>query len=150
MAVISSDGSAAGIVVNVSANFSQVMSLLHIQNSVSASLKRSGDFGTAEWDGNDPRFLILKRIPKTTEVKKGDTILTSSVSFNFPPGYMVGTISEINFDNANGMYLLKVKTSANFYNLQQVHVIENLDYNEQVKLNAETKVKIEQVKKSPR
>ncbi|MFZ1534635.1 MAG: rod shape-determining protein MreC, partial [Chitinophagaceae bacterium] len=125
-------------------------SLLHIQNSVSASLKRSGDFGTAEWDGNDPRFLILKRIPKTTEVKKGDTVLTSSVSFNFPPGYMVGTISEINFDNANGMYLLKVKTSANFYNLQQVHVIENLDYNEQVKLNAETKVKIEQAKKSPR
>lgn len=56
----------------------------------------------------------IKTDSKTTEVKKGDTILTSSVSFNFPPGYMVGTISEINFDNANGMYLLKVKTSANF------------------------------------
>ena len=148
MAVLSSDGSAVGIVMNVSANFSQVMSLLHIQNSVSVSLKKTGDFGTAEWDGKDPRFILLKRIPKTIEVKKGDTVLTSSVSFNFPPGYMVGTIDEINLDNTTGMYLLKVKTAANFYNLQQVHVFENLEYTEQVKLNAATKTIIEQAKKN--
>jgi rod shape-determining protein MreC len=150
MAVINSDGNAVGVVINVSPNFSQVMSLLHVQNSVSASLKRSGDFGTAEWDGKDPQFLTLKRIPKTVDVKKGDTVLTSSVSFNFPPGYMVGTIAGIKMDNANGMYLLKVKTSANFYNLQQVHVIENIERDEQVKLDAESKRKIEQVKKTPR
>ncbi|MEI2740474.1 MAG: rod shape-determining protein MreC [Chitinophagaceae bacterium] len=150
MAVVSSDGSAVGVVVNVSGNFSQVMSLLHVQNTVSVSLKKTGDFGTAEWDGKDPRYLTLKRIPKTVEVKKGDTVLTSSVSFNFPPGYMVGTISDIKLDNTTGMYLLKVKTAANFYNLQQVHVIENIERAEQVKLFEETKKKIEQVKKNTR
>lgn len=150
MAVVGSDGSAVGVVVNVSANFSQVMSLLHVQNSVSASLKKTGEFGTAEWDGKDPRYITLKRIPKTEEVKKGDTVLTSPVSFNFPPGYMVGTVSDIKLDNTTGMYLLKIKTAANFYNLQQVHVIENIEYEEQRKLNAETKKKIEQVKKTPR
>ncbi len=150
MAVVGSDGSAVGVVVNVSSNFSQVMSLLHVQNSVSASLKRSGDFGTAEWDGKDPRYLQLRRIPKTVDVKKGDTVLTSSVSFNFPPGYMIGTIEDINLDNTTGMYVLKLKTSANFYNLQQVHVIENIERDEQVKLFEETKKKIEQAKKSPR
>jgi rod shape-determining protein MreC len=150
MAVIGSDGSAVGLVVNVSPNFSQVMSLLHVQNTVSASLKRSGDFGTVEWDGKDPGFLTLKRIPKTAEVKKGDTVLTSSVSFNFPPGYIVGTVADVKLDNANGMYLLKIKTAANFYNLQQVHVIENIERDEQVKLFEETKKKIEEVKKAPR
>ncbi|MGQ0737824.1 MAG: rod shape-determining protein MreC, partial [Bacteroidota bacterium] len=85
MAVISSGGAVVGVVVNVSPNFSQVMSLLHVQNSVSASLKRSGDFGTAEWDGKDPRYLILKKIPKTVDLKKGETELTSPVSFNYPP-----------------------------------------------------------------
>ncbi len=150
MAVVGSDGTAVGVVVNVSPNFSQVMSLLHIQNTVSASLKRSGDFGTTEWDGKDPRFLTLKRIPKTVEVKKGDTVLTSSVSFNFPPGYMVGTVADIKLDNTTGMYLLKIKTAANFYNLQQVHVIENVERDEQVKLFEETKKKIEQAKKNPR
>jgi rod shape-determining protein MreC len=150
MAVVGSDGSVVGVVVNVSPNFSQLMSLLHIQSTVSVALKKSGDFGTVEWDGKDPRYLLLKRIPKTVELVIGDTVLTSSVSFNFPPGYMVGTIANIKLDNTSGMYLLKVRTAANFYNLQQVHVIENLEYDEQTRLNAETKKKIEQVKKSPR
>ncbi len=150
MAVVSSDGNAVGVVVNVSGNFSQLMSLLHIQSTVSASLKKTGDFGTVEWDGKDPSYLTLKRIPKTVEVKKGDTVLTSPVSFNFPPGYMVGTVADIKLDNTTGMYLLKIKTAANFYNLQQVHVIENIERTEQVKLFDETKKKIEQVKKTPK
>ena len=150
MAVIGSDGSVVGVVVNVSPNFCQVMSLLHVQHSVSASLKKTGDFGTIEWDGKDPRFLVLKRIPKTVDVKTGDTILTSKVSFNFPPGYIIGTVSDMKLDNTTGMYLLKIKTAANFYNLQQVHIIENVEREEQVKLFDDTKKKIDQVKKNLR
>ena len=150
MAVISSDGSVAGVVVNVSANFSQVMSLLHVQSTVSVALKKSGEFGIIEWDGKDPRYLIVKRIPKTAGTVVGDTILTSSVSFNFPPGYMVGTIADIKLDNTSGMYSLKVKTSANFYKLHQVHVIENIEYGEQTSLNTETRKKIEEVKNKPK
>ncbi len=146
MAVLSSDGAVVGVVVNVSPNFAQVMSLLHVQNSVSASLKRSGDFGTAEWDGKDPRYLVLKKIPKTVEVKKGDTVLTSPVSFNYPPGYIVGTVDAIRLDNTTGMYELKVKTAANFYNLQQVHILENTDFSEQTRLDQETKKKMESAK----
>ena len=150
MAVIGSDGSVVGVVVNVSPNFCQVMSLLHVQHSVSASLKKTGDFGTIEWDGKDPRFLVLKRIPKTVDVKTGDTILTSKVSFNFPPGYIIGTVSGMKLDNTTGMYLLKIKTAANFYNLQQVHIIENVEREEQVKLFDDTKKKIDQAKKNLR
>lgn len=150
MAVISSDGGAVGVVVNVSANFSEVMSLLHVQSTVSVSVKRSGDYGTVEWDGKDPRYLVLKKIPKTVELKIGDTVLTSTISFNFPPGYMVGTVANLKLDNTTGMYQLKLKTAANFYNLQQVHVIENLDYAEQLKLNQDTKKKIDDPKKTPR
>lgn len=150
MAVVGSDGSAVGVVVNVSSNFSQVMSLLHIHNIVSASLKKTGDLGTVEWDGKDPRYLNLKRVPKTVKIALGDTVLTSSVSFNFPPGYMIGTIADIALDKASGMYLIKVKTAANFYNLQQVHVIENLEYVEQTRLNNETLKKMEFAKKNTR
>lgn len=150
MAVINSDGAVVGIVVNTSGNFAQVMSLLHVQNSVSASLKRSGDFGTAEWDGKDPRYLLLKKIPKTVEVKPGDTVLTSPVSFNYPPGYMVGTVTDIKLDNTTGMYLLKIKTAANFYNMEQVHILENLDYAEQTGLNQDTKKKMDAAPKNPR
>lgn len=150
MAVLSSDGAAVGVVVNVSPNFSEVMSLLHIQNTVSVSLKKTGDLGTAEWDGKDPRYLLLKRIPKTADAKPGDTVLTSPVSFNFPPGYMVGTVVDVKLDDASGMYQLKLKTAASFYSLQQVHVIENLDIQEQTLLSQETKKKIEEPKKTVR
>ena len=147
MSVIGSDGSAVGVVVNVSPNFRQVMSLLHIQNKVNASLKKSGEFGTIEWDAKDPRFVTLKNLPKSIEVKKGDTVVTSMYSYNFPPGYMIGTIAEIVPDNSTTFYVLKVKTAANFYNLQQVFAIENLQRDEQVKLAADTKKKIEDTKK---
>jgi rod shape-determining protein MreC len=150
MAVISSDGSAVGVVVNVSPNFCQVMSLLHVQSTISASLKKSGEFGTVEWDGQDPQFLLLKKIPKTVEVQIGDTVLTSPYSYNIPPGYMVGTVAEVKVDNTSGMYVLKVKTAANFYNLHQVHIIENIDLDEQAKLLEETRKKIEEAKKNPR
>lgn len=146
MAVISSDGYPVGIVVNVSNNFSEAMSLLHVQNTVNASLKKGGDFGTLQWDGKDSRYLTLKNIPKSADVKKGDTVLTSAYSYNFPPGYIIGTVADITMDNVTGFFTLKVKTAANFFDLQQVYIIENLQYDEQVQLFNDTKKKIEQPK----
>lgn len=146
MAVLSADGSAVGVVVNVSPNFSQVMSLLHVQQKVNASLKKTGDFGTAEWDGKDPRLLTLKGIPKSIDIKKGDTVLTSSYSYNFPPGYMLGTVAELVTDKSTNFYVLRMKPSANFYNIQQVFVVENIQYDEQIQLNKETKKKVEDAK----
>lgn len=149
--VISSDGSVVGVVVNVSPNFSQVLSLLHIQSKLVVSLKKSGETGNLEWDGKDPRVLILSRLPKTVPINKGDSIVTSGNNTRiFPKGLLVGTVSEIKEDNASGTYLLKVKTAANFYSLQQVHVIENLERDEETALLDATKKKLEQTPKSPR
>jgi rod shape-determining protein MreC len=150
MAVIGSDGSAVGVVVNVSPNFSQVMSLLHVQNKVKGELKKSGEFGTVEWNAQDPRYLTLKDIPGSVKIAIGDTVLTSKVSYNFPPGYMIGTIAEVIADKSTNFYVLKVKTAANFYNLQNVTVIENLQYEEQKGLEAATKKKIEDPKNNRR
>lgn len=144
MAVLSSDLGVVGIVVNVSKHFSQVMPLLHMQSSVSAALKKSGTTGKVEWDGKDPRFVYLKGIPQSIEVKVGDSIVTSPYSFNFPPGYMVGTVAKAVNDPATGFYMIKVKTAVNFTNLQQVFVVENLLREEQLQLDKDTQKKLEQ------
>ena len=123
------------------------MSLLHVQSSVSASLKKTGDAGKVEWDGKDPKFVLLKGISKSVEVKVGDTVLTSKYSFNFPPDKMIGTIASIGSDPASGFYLLKIRTAVNFSNIQQVHVVENLQRDEQLQLEKDTEKKIEQQKK---
>jgi rod shape-determining protein MreC len=147
MAVVSSDGSVVGVVVSVSPNFAQVMSLLHVQSSVSASLKNSNITGKVEWDAIDPRFVLLRGIPKDIKVNKGDTVLTSQYSFNFPPYFMIGTVANVGTDPSSGFYLLKVRTSVSFNSLQQVFVVENLQREEQLKLDEDTKTKMEQEKK---
>ena len=105
-----------------------------------------GDFGTIDWDGTDPRRLTLRGIPKSIEIKTGDTVLTSTYSYNFPPGYMVGTIAEVVTEKSTNFYILKIKPGANFYNIKQVFVVENLQYSEQITLNQETRKKIEDPK----
>lgn len=146
MSVLNSDLTAVGVVVNVSANYSVVMSLLHAQSSVSVVIKKSGNIGSVQWDGKDPRYLTLPDIPGSDTVQKGDTILTG-INSNFPPGFMVGTVEEVTREQATNFLVLKVKTAANFYNLQQVHVVDKLDHQEQAKLMADTRKKIDERKK---
>jgi rod shape-determining protein MreC len=147
MAVLNSDGAVVGRVVNVSPNFCQVMSLIHIQSSVSAALKKSGDAGKLIWDGKDPRFVQLRDISKSVELKVGDTVVTSRYSNIFPPDKMIGIINQITTEAATGNYLLKVKTSVNFANIQQVFIVENLQMEEQLQLEKDTEKKVEQQKK---
>ncbi|HET7898341.1 MAG TPA: rod shape-determining protein MreC, partial [Flavisolibacter sp.] len=146
MAVLSSDGAVIGVVVNVSPNFSQVMSLLHVQSSVSAAHQRSGTLGKVEWDGKDPHILLLKGVPRSVDVKIGDSVVTSRYSYNFPPNYLIGRIAKITADPATGYYLLQVRTAVNFSTLQQVFVVENLLRDEQLKLAKDTEKKMEQQK----
>jgi rod shape-determining protein MreC len=147
MAVLSSDGFVVGQVVNVSPNFSSVMSLLHVQSMVSAALKATGEGGRLRWDGKDPRFVQLEGISKSVKVNVGDTVLTSRYSYNFPPDKMIGTVAQIGSDPATGFYTLKIKTAVNFSNIQQVFVVENLQRDEQLQLQKETEKKIDQQNK---
>jgi rod shape-determining protein MreC len=145
--VMNSDGSVVGTIVNVSPNFSVAMSLLHVQSRLDAALKKTGDFGTIIWDGKNPNYLTMIRVPKAIPVAKGDSIVTSGNNdITFPQGFLIGTVSDINTDNALGMHILKIKPAANFFNLQQVHIIDNVDRAEQMKLLEETKKKVDQGK----
>lgn len=150
MGVFSSDGGLVGQVVNVSANFSQVMSLLHVQNKVNVMVKKTGSAGTLSWDAKDPRYLTLSSIPKSDSLIKGDTILTGKYSLSFPPGHLVGTVAEILPDPSTNFYVLRIRPAAPFSNLQQVMVVENVPMQEQQQLNEDTKRKVDDPKRYPR
>jgi rod shape-determining protein MreC len=125
MAVISSSG-IVGTVVGVSKNMATVMSLLHKQSKVVAVLKKGSGLGEVSWDGKDPRYLQLVKIPKTVEVKKGDEVVTSPYSDRFPPGMTIGYVEKVEQDQETNTYILKIRTAADFYNLQHVYVVQNL------------------------
>lgn len=123
-----------GTVVDVSDNYAVVMSLLHRQSRVSAKMKKSGERGIIQWDGENPFFVTMTNVPKDQEVKKGDTVLTSQYSYLFPQGIMVGTVSSIIEDKTSSFYTLRIKPSTNFYNIEYVTVVENTMKDEQQKL----------------
>jgi len=119
-----------GTVVDVSKNYSVVMSLLHRQSNISAKLKKTGETGSVIWDGLQPNVVILKDISKEVKVAKGDSVITSGFSDKFPFGLLIGTVTEIVNDKTSSTYTIKVKTAANFYNLQYVNIINNLQKDE--------------------
>ena len=138
MAVVGPDG-IVGVVVDVSANLSKVMSLLHRNSKVSAMLKKDNTTGSIEWDGADPSLLILRNVSKSAKVLKGDTVLTSTYSANFPSHLMIGRVASITEDPATNYYTLKIKTATNFFTVQDVDVIYNTRYNEQIELENRNK-----------
>jgi rod shape-determining protein MreC len=137
MAVINSDGSVVG----------QVMSLLHVHSTVSAMMKKSRNNGRIEWDGQSSLYLTLRNIPKSDSVMVGDTVLTGINSYNYPPGWLIGTVSEVVEDKSTNFYVLRVRPFANFQNLQQVFVVENLQREEQVALDRATQKKVDDFNK---
>lgn len=136
MAVVSSGG-VVGTIVNVSFNMATVMSLLHRQSRVSASLLNSGETGSVEWDGKDPQILTFRNIPKSVKVEKGDTVVTSQYS-SFPPGQPLGIVEGIENPDGSNFYLLKIRPATNFFNIQFVYAVKNLQKEEQDALEKAT------------
>lgn len=123
MAVISSLG-AVGKVRTVSNHYSVVTSILHVDVQVSALLKRTGHFGTIQWDGVDPDFVKLEYIPRHVQPVKGDSVVTSGYNAIFPEGVMIGLIEEVQLTDEL-FYDLKVRLSQDFRKLSYVEVVKN-------------------------
>lgn len=123
MAVITSDG-IIGIVKDVSENFSSAMSILHKDVRVNCQLKKDGTYGPLIWDGTDYRFSNLTDIPTHAKIKKGDTVITSSLSGIFPEGIMVGTVESFEQRPNESFYTVKVKLSADLKKVNHVSIIK--------------------------
>ncbi|HVK48990.1 MAG TPA: rod shape-determining protein MreC [Pseudobacter sp.] len=138
MGVISPDG-VMGVVVNAGNNYSVVMSLLHIQSSISARVKKSGETGQVYWDGKSPTTIFIKNLPKSVPIAKGDSVVTSQYGTFFPQGILIGTVTEIVDDKSSNFYTLKLKPATNFGSVEHALVIENLQADEQKKLEEAVK-----------
>jgi rod shape-determining protein MreC len=132
-----------GTVINVSENFAIVMSVLHPQFRVVAKLKKGGETGTIFWDGISPAFISMRGIPRSANVVVGDTVVTSQITSLFPAGLLVGTISEIVPDNTSNFFNLRLRTATNFSNIEYAYVLDNVQYDEQKRLEDSTRKKVQ-------
>ncbi len=124
MAVVSGAG-AVGKVKSVSEHFAVVTSLLNTDEQVSSVLKRTGNFGTAQWDGVDPRTVNLLYIPRHVQPQRGDSVVTSGYNAVFPEGVLVGLVSEVELKEEAQFYVIRVELAQDFRRLAWVQVIRS-------------------------
>jgi rod shape-determining protein MreC len=124
MGVISPDG-VVGVVVKTSDNFSLVMSVLHQDSKLNVRNARTKTTGTLVWNGKNYSVGQVIDMPSSIAIKKGDTIITSGFSVDFPEGIMVGTIKNFSKEKGTGFYNVDVNFSTEYNKLEFVYVIRN-------------------------
>lgn len=129
-AVVTPDG-VVGIVRHVSDNFSIVMSVLHSQTRITASVDGTGGaFGSLEWDGNDPQEMMLRNIPKHFKEKivPGARVVTSGYSLMFPKDIPVGVVEAAPAEDSENPHFLvvRVRLGQSMSEVTDVSVVRNL------------------------
>lgn len=124
MAAISTSG-VVGKVKSTSEHFSVLISLLNLDEQVSSAIKRTGHFGTIQWDGVNPRIIQLKYIPRHVIPLAGDTIVTSGFNAVFPEGILVGIIQDVSLKEGAPFYDIKVELAQDFSSLSFVEIIKS-------------------------
>ncbi|RCL66481.1 MAG: rod shape-determining protein MreC [Cryomorphaceae bacterium] len=126
MGVINANG-VVGIIKRTSQNYSTIMSLLNTDIKINAKVKRTNNFGTLEWNGEDINFLSLNDIPETANIRVGDSIVTGGMSLIFPEGINIGIVSKVNSYNLEKNKLnqttktnqnIKLKSRENYLNIE--------------------------------
>ena len=123
MAVLSEEG-IVGIVVNVSNNFSLVMSILHNKFRLSAQHNKSDYKGAITWNVKDPLTVQLADIPKFIKLNKGDSISTSGYSSIFPSDFPVGVVKDFSISETSNNYEVDVTLNTDLRKLSNVYVLE--------------------------
>lgn len=125
MGVVSDDGP-VGIVVAATPGFSRVMSILHSNTMLSASIRSKGYFGSLVWRSANPRRMELDAIPKHAQMRVGDTVVTSGYSKLFPPDVIVGTIDTFWLPRGSNFYRARVLLNVDMAVLHSAYVIEDI------------------------
>jgi rod shape-determining protein MreC len=117
-----SGGALIGKIVRVTSSRSTVRLLSDPSLSVGVRLSRTGDLGVATGDGDD---LAMSLVEPTTELKKGDSAVTSGLQQSeYPPDIPVGTVRSTKRDNAGLAQAVQLRTVVNLRRLSFVRVLQ--------------------------
>lgn len=113
-----------GVVVSVSSNYSMAMSILHVDNRVSAKLKRSGYFGNLTWRPSRTTLAGLPMHIENKEIVFGDTVVSSGYSSFFPEDIPIGTVKEYSPIAGTNFLDVEIELAADFRNLRYAYIAD--------------------------
>lgn len=122
MIVLDRNGSLVGRVAKVNENTSLVMTLLHSGSKVSGLIQRTREVGILS--GGHPGILELNYLPKESEARRGDVMLTSGLSTLYPKGLPIGKVLKVGKANSSFFLKITVNPATSFSKLEEVLIIQ--------------------------
>jgi rod shape-determining protein MreC len=119
MAVIHPAG-VVGRVVTPARHAAKVQLLIDRNAAAGALVQRSRAQGVVVGTGDD--ILRMEYVPGTSDVKTGDTVVTSGIDGIYPKGFVIGTVERV---DGGGIYkAIRVRPAVDFNRLEDVLVVK--------------------------
>ena len=130
MAVISPSGMMIGYVVGCSERYSVVLPMLNIDFRTSGKIAGDEHFGSISWSGNSPYKVEMTDLSKHADIEIGDEVVSAGLSHYFPEGVKIGYVESFEINDTQTSYSVTVRLAADMTKLNNVILIENIDYGE--------------------
>lgn len=124
MGVVNSKG-IIGVTNNVSSHAATVISILNKNLKINAKFMHDNHFGTLSWDGADYKTIQLLDLPRQTQFKVGDTLITGGKSTIFPEGILIGIVKDFK-KNHNIYEYINIDLFNDMSSISNVNIITNL------------------------
>lgn len=113
-----------GEVIEVHPYVSRVILLTDTSYGIPVENVRNGVRGIAVGIGAI-KNLELQHVPNTVDLKVGDNLVTSGLDGRYPPGYPVGTVSEIQQNSGEPFVKVQITPSAHLERIRQVLLVQS-------------------------
>lgn len=141
MAVLASDGSMAGYVVDCTDRYAVAMSVLNTSFRASGKLADTDYFGSIYWDGLDQNTVVMGELSKYADPQPGQEVVTTGFSQYFPADVVIGWVESAELNETRTAYTVQVRLAAEMSRLTDVILIENRDLQEIRDLENSDKIK---------
>lgn len=130
MAVISPSGMMIGYVVGCSERYSVVMPILNTDFRTSGKVLGDEHFGSIYWSGKSPYKVEMTDLSKHANIEVGDEVVAAGLSHYFPEGIKIGYVDSYSLNDTQTSYKVTIRLAADMTKLNNVILIENVDYGE--------------------
>jgi rod shape-determining protein MreC len=131
MAVLSPSG-IAGIVIDVTEDFSLVLSAINAQFKATPMIPQTSfRDGSVSWNGKDPTLIQLNGVSRFEKITPGMDVVTSNYSVKFPAGIPIGKVARVSKTGGSSFYDIDIKLATDFRKISHVYVV-NYQFSSQI------------------
>jgi len=126
MPVVISEGLLVGYVEEVFDRSARIILLLEPTVEIPAMIQRSRTDGIVKGQSLG-QGLTMELIPQQADVRRGNTVVTSGLGQNFPPGLVIGYVQTVTAQPNDIFQQADILSAVDFDRLEQVMVITRFD-----------------------